>query len=353
MTRLVCELSKPRGAYEAEFSGYAPCAGCCGSYQAKRTQTLFFNDFENGVSRNTSGGIWTGYDNGFFGDPQWLESDSSHNHTPGGSKSARAYEADPWVYNSYADFGATDGGLQATVYLFEDMNYVPPYLDHEVWKQPYIEVRSMFTLFGDSLNGPSETDPNSDYLQIRLIPDAIRPPDPAPAFYTYGIRTKYNDDHGLGIIDTGVQRKQGWLKLTIEVDSVADDGEVRFFIDDAPVGTSQRSGADLRWVMMGATGPTYENYWYDDISVVDLHGDYNGDGNVDAADYVVRRKNGGPPDGYGPWRANFGAMGVSSSSTSLSGGGRRAGTLDPMVLAAVGFVLVMNARPRSRNRRTY
>jgi hypothetical protein len=40
-----------------------------------------------------------------------------------------------------------------------------------------------------------------------------------------------------------------------------------------------------------------------------LMADYNGDGNVDAADYVVWRKdpanNGGDPDGYDTWRANF------------------------------------------------
>jgi hypothetical protein len=39
-------------------------------------------------------------------------------------------------------------------------------------------------------------------------------------------------------------------------------------------------------------------------------GDYNGDGKVDAADYVTWRKNpstfGGDPAGYDTWRANFG-----------------------------------------------
>jgi hypothetical protein len=39
-------------------------------------------------------------------------------------------------------------------------------------------------------------------------------------------------------------------------------------------------------------------------------GDYNGDGKVDAADYVVWRKNpadfGGDPGGYNTWRENFG-----------------------------------------------
>jgi hypothetical protein len=36
-------------------------------------------------------------------------------------------------------------------------------------------------------------------------------------------------------------------------------------------------------------------------------GDYNQNGTVDAADYVVWRKNDGTPAGYDTWRANFGA----------------------------------------------
>jgi T5SS/PEP-CTERM-associated repeat protein len=38
-----------------------------------------------------------------------------------------------------------------------------------------------------------------------------------------------------------------------------------------------------------------------------LPGDYNGDGAVDAADYVVWRKTDGSQEGYDTWRANFGA----------------------------------------------
>ena len=303
---------------------------------------LFFDDFENGVSRDTSGGAWTKYP----GATEWLQGSLNHNHTPGGSRSALAVEADPWVYNSYADFGATDGPLRATVYLFEDMTYVPPYLEHEVWKQPHIEVRSMFSLFSEVPGGPG--DPLGDYLQIRLIPDVDRPPNLPPDHYSYGIRTKYNDDHDLGIIDTGVLRKESeWMKLVIEVDSVAAGGEVRFFIDDVPVGTSQRSGADLRWVMLGATGITYENYWYDDISVVDLNGDFNGDGNTDAADYVVWRKgNSNNLDGYATWRENFGTSAGAGSSPVPAG----ASVPEPSygVLVCLGGWLLMTFWTRRR-----
>ena len=55
-------------------------------------------------------------------------------------------------------------------------------------------------------------------------------------------------------------------------------------------------------------------------------GDYNGDGSVNAADYVVWRKNpagfGGDPAGYNTWRTNFGSSaGGGPSGLNLSAGG--------------------------------
>jgi hypothetical protein len=52
-----------------------------------------------------------------------------------------------------------------------------------------------------------------------------------------------------------------------------------------------------------------EQEWRGMITLVPaiMPGDYNQDGAVDAADYVVWRKNDGTPAGYDMWRANFGA----------------------------------------------
>jgi hypothetical protein len=66
--------------------------------------------------------------------------------------------------------------------------------------------------------------------------------------------------------------------------------------------------------------------WFDDVSlvrltpdVVSLDGDFNNDGKVDAADYVVWRKNNGTLAEYNLWRANFGAMaGAGSGLTDSS-----------------------------------
>jgi hypothetical protein len=64
------------------------------------------------------------------------------------------------------------------------------------------------------------------------------------------------------------------------------------------------------------------DFLIDAVSIV-LPGDYNGDGAVDAADYVVWRKDpasfGGNPDGYDTWRENFGTtVGGGAGSTVLT-----------------------------------
>jgi low density lipoprotein receptor-related protein 5/6 len=56
---------------------------------------------------------------------------------------------------------------------------------------------------------------------------------------------------------------------------------------------------------IGATGLL--NPWDVAVVVEAQAGDFNGDGSVDAADYVVWRKQDGSPEGYDTWRENFGA----------------------------------------------
>jgi hypothetical protein len=68
-------------------------------------------------------------------------------------------------------------------------------------------------------------------------------------------------------------------------------------------------------------------------SAVGLAGDYNNDGKVDAADYVLWRKTpgsfGGDPAGYNTWRANFGS------------GGPGAGLSAGAVPEPAGFVMLL------------
>jgi T5SS/PEP-CTERM-associated repeat protein len=63
-----------------------------------------------------------------------------------------------------------------------------------------------------------------------------------------------------------------------------------------------------------------------------LPGDYNADGSVDAADYLVWRKNDSTPAGYDTWRANFGATAaVGAASRRAAPGPPRLGGPTPAV----------------------
>jgi phospholipase/lecithinase/hemolysin len=74
-------------------------------------------------------------------------------------------------------------------------------------------------------------------------------------------------------------------------------------------------------------------------------GDFNNDGTIDAADYVVWRKNDGTQESYDAWRANFGtSLGVGSGSVlpsaePLSAAAPEPATVILMILAAVGWSL--------------
>ena len=81
-----------------------------------------------------------------------------------------------------------------------------------------------------------------------------------------------------------------------------------------------------------------------------LPGDYNNDGKVNAADYVLWRKSpgtfGGNPAGYNTWRANFGTGGPGAGSGL--GGGNSVPEPSALLLSLVmvGSILVAGCRKR-------
>jgi hypothetical protein len=85
------------------------------------------------------------------------------------------------------------------------------------------------------------------------------------------------------------------------------------------------------------------------IAAAGLTGDYNGDGKVDAADYIVWRRDptnptyGGNPGGYTNWRANFGKP-PGSGSGSLLG----AAVPEPSSVALVGLLALLVSVRRRR-----
>jgi hypothetical protein len=68
-----------------------------------------------------------------------------------------------------------------------------------------------------------------------------------------------------------------------------------------------------------------------------LPGDYNNDGAVDAADYVVWRKTDGSTNGYNEWRANFGASFGPGSGATIPSAVPEPATLVLQLLIAIGI----------------
>jgi hypothetical protein len=76
-----------------------------------------------------------------------------------------------------------------------------------------------------------------------------------------------------------------------------------------------------------------------------LTGDFNGDGQVDAADYIVWRKTVGTPSGYNEWRANFGRM---AGSVSAGASPSRAAVPEPAAILIVLTALLAGLHRRRR-----
>jgi hypothetical protein len=97
-----------------------------------------------------------------------------------------------------------------------------------------------------------------------------------------------------------IEYTYGSSDLTLTVDGVSET-----LASAMRSGTTTLDGIRFNHASIGTT------YYVDGLPTQSLDGDYNGDGTVDAADYVLWRKdpdspNNGAPDGYNTWRAHFG-----------------------------------------------
>jgi hypothetical protein len=114
----------------------------------------------------------------------------------------------------------------------------------------------------------------------------------------------------IGVTDTA----EGWVPFAFEETIINPAGQA--------------------WVALGVrvAWETHRDYWIDHVvvSTTVIPGDYNFDGTVDAADYVMWRKTDGTQMGYDIWRAHFGRK---------VGGGPTSNTTVPEPAAALLLVL--------------
>lgn len=140
----------------------------------------------------------------------------------------------------------------------------------------------------------------------------------------------------------------GWVRLGIDYNPATRQVTARygtevyqFTLDYDLIGTFNVGYRE------GITGAVSNNLAKHNPAIFDLYqagvsGDYNGNGKVDGADYVVWRNGGAPdsgPGGYALWRQNFGA---GSGAGSLSG----AAVPEPGTLALIAFGMMVYAGSR-------
>jgi hypothetical protein len=76
-----------------------------------------------------------------------------------------------------------------------------------------------------------------------------------------------------------------------------------------------------------------------DFELAALPADFNGDGAVDAVDYVVWRKSDGSQAGYNTWRAHFGERAGSGSVATADATVPEPTTLELLILATLSWFL--------------
>jgi hypothetical protein len=149
------------------------------------------------------------------------------------------------------------------------------------------------------------------------------------------------DTDVMDIVDEGQMSDNMWRQFTLAGTAPAGTAKIRV--------SAGADGLDDR--EEGEPTDTQSAFWDDlvlEFAVPGLPGDHNGDGVVDAADYVAWRKDpgsfGGDPDGYNAWKQNFG------SSSAGSGGGSHGSAVPEPAGVLLAFVAMVGGAAASRRR---
>jgi hypothetical protein len=140
----------------------------------------------------------------------------------------------------------------------------------------------------------------------------------------YGVQ---NTSSGLGFQLSTVNPTLDYHTYQIVYDPADDD--VTYYVDGINVGNQTRATAPFQGVLRlefgdSERGPATDSRWslvrfetgQHPIDAINIPGDYNNDGSVDAADYTVWRDNPdgfGGTEGYDTWKSHFGEPGGSGS----------------------------------------
>jgi hypothetical protein len=195
-----------------------------------------------------------------------LASDTAH--ALSGSASLRAFASDPgnWT-SSYQMSSDTANGVRgyiaADVYVWDD---------NSVANTASTPVNAMLAYVG--ANNSTTPGFGTDYAELGIISGNTANLD------NWVVRVRsYDQANGTTWFDTGVSRAslaQTWAHLQIVADALPSDGGdglFHFFINgnevvSDTVNLSRNSAVGEEWVRMGSNSKTYENFWYDNLSIV-------------------------------------------------------------------------------------
>jgi T5SS/PEP-CTERM-associated repeat protein len=193
-----------------------------------------------------------------------------------------------------------------------------------------VSAGSSATFFG-GLAGNGISGPGDVYLEADITPGT------SPGLATFGGNVHFGPLANLKIELGGLEAGSQFDQLIIAGNAILDGTLDISLIDDFTLSlgdsfeiidiTGTRSGT-FAGLVEGATvgnfggtdlAITYAGGDGNDVSlfVPDLPGDFNLDGTVDAADYVVWRKTDGTPAGYDVWRAHFGQTAGGGAGTAV------------------------------------
>lgn len=195
-----------------------------------------------------------------------LASDTAHALSDG--HSVRAFASDPgnWT-SSYAltgDFtNGFTGRVSTDVYVWDD---------NSVANTGATPVNAMLAYVG--ANGTTTPGFGTDYAELGIISGNTANVND----WVVRVRS-YDQAHGTTWFDTGVSRTsvaQTWVHLQIIADalpSAGGDGLYHFYINGNEVvsnstSLARNSTVGDQWVRIGSNSKTYQDFWYDNFSVV-------------------------------------------------------------------------------------
>jgi hypothetical protein len=171
---------------------------------------------------------------------------------------------------------------------------------------------------------------------------------------------QYHNDHwtATGDADTGIPAGNSFhINFTLVTANSYDlvllpvgGGTPLFTQSGAPLAGTMDVGIDTIRITAYGTGSSTDGskeIFFNKLMITGLAGDYNKDGRVDAADYVMWRNSDGTQAGYNTWRTHFGEP--SGAGTGAPGGSpSQASVPEPATLVLLMFAAACRCLMRSR-----